>query len=161
MSRIRLPEGVPAENHSSRRQRFRSEACADLDNRVTPTAPGSAGQNAAGAFSAPDTATPNFNGNKDDASVQRSARTVREKHEVYERVVEDDENSDDETPSKDNGDEDEVIAHGFHPPAPLLILIAIGLLLIALAAFVVSRNQETTPLCSELPAWNQYNCIPG
>ncbi|MEO1135839.1 MAG: hypothetical protein AAFW68_04395 [Pseudomonadota bacterium] len=159
MSRIRLPEGVPAENQNTSRQRYGGDAGVDKRGGFAPTASGSAGQEPSStAYSAPDTATPIFLGNPESDSVRSSARTVREKHEVYERVVEDDE---DETPSKDTGDEDDVITHGFHPPAPLLILIAIGLLLIALAAFVVSRNQETTPLCSELPAWNQYNCIPG
>lgn len=41
------------------------------------------------------------------------------------------------------------------------ILLLIGLIFVGLTAYLVMKNREPVPLCSEQPEWNQYNCRPG
>lgn len=157
MTRFRLPEGVPADNQDRPgRDDFHERKAGFADGVSTRSALKKPAEPIT-----PDTATPQFDNRRKAGAPHAAAKTVVEKREVYERIVEDDEDEQDERPVRKNGDDEDLIHHGFHPPAPVLILIAIGLLLIALAAFVVSRNQDPTPLCSQLPSWNQYDCIPG
>lgn len=118
----------------------------ELPEGVAPT-------NEKTSFQTPDVATPDFARTPQESL---KPKTVREKHETYERVVEEDEEDEDED------DEDHLIhVHGPHGPGQLVLMIAIALLLAALAVFVFMSNRQETPLCSEQPEWNQYNCRAG
>ena len=141
MSRFRLPDGVPQDNQA----------------RTFAAASGGAPE-----FKAPDPAAPDFAIPASNAGIG-----IREKlkdapafvrapdpspHFAKVTIETDDDEDDDE--EVQNG-----LVHGPHPPAPVLVLIAIGLLLIAFAAFVVSQRQEPgLPDCASQPEWNQYNC---
>lgn len=131
MSRGELPEGVPPDN--------RTKAF-------------SAHSGARTGFAVPDTVTPVFEtaGGLRDKDLAALARVVIE-------VEEEDENKSE----KKKDDEDDKLIHGPHLPAQFLILIAIALVLAALAAYVLSQNQEPAPLCADLPHWNQFNCRAG
>lgn len=157
MTRLRLPEGVPVDNQEKSERLGYQRAGA---RRAVGTASLNASPND-GDYIAPDTATPQFKQFNRTDDLHAAARTVHEKREVYERIVEEDESEEEDDSPRKRSDDADLIHHGFHPSATLLILIAIGLVLVALAAFALTRNQEATPLCSELPAWNQYNCLPG
>ena len=149
MSRIRLPDGVPSDNQDTTRQAFGSN---DFE------APG---------FRAPDTATPDFAipaSNEPAAKSSLAAAPGKDERSFvrapelapsFARVtIETDEDEDDD-------DEEELgIVHGPHTSTPILILVAIGLLLIAFAAFFMSRDQGDPglPDCASQPEWNQYNC---
>jgi hypothetical protein len=102
-------------------------------------------------FAAPDTATPAFD---------KSREGLRDHDRVglSRVVIEVDDEDDDEM---ENENEDDKLIHGPHHQAQTLILIAIGLVLAALAAYVVSQNQNPAPLCANQPEWNQYNCRAG
>ena len=76
---------------------------------------------------------------------------------ILSRVVVELEEEEDE----DDKDKDDRLVHGPHLPAPTLILIAIGLVLAAIAAYVISQNQTPAPLCATQPEWNQYDCRAG
>lgn len=41
------------------------------------------------------------------------------------------------------------------------ILLLIGLIFVGLTAYLITKNREPIPLCSEQPEWNQYNCRSG
>lgn len=127
-----------------------------LPEGVFPTNDESAFSDSA-SFQAPDTATPNFSKRPPDGPRDVSAKPAFQlKSRSSDRFVEDDQDEDDE-----DKNDDVIIVHGHHAPGPLIILIAIGLVLAALAAFVMVRNQQPVPLCSEQPDWNQYNCRAG
>ena len=138
----RLPDGVPFDNQTL----FGGDKTAD-------PATGEPG------FKAPDMATPAFArqllptspASGSDEMSKRMARVIV--------AIEDDDDDDDEEEAETKSED--VLVHGPHAPAPFLILIAIGLVLAALAAYVLSSNQEPQPYCSQQPEWNQYDCIPG
>lgn len=131
-----LPDAVPPDNSARARADFSAVS-----------------EDAASFGSIPDMATPAFARPDFD---QASARTVRERHEVHERVVE---SEDDETDDSNGNDDAGVDAIDMR--RPILLLIAIVGLLGALGAIVLSQNRQGTPLCSTQPSWNQYNCAPG
>jgi hypothetical protein len=135
MSRISLPEGISPTNEKSV---FSDDA----------------------EFTAPQTAIPEFSkACTPDPSKKPEMASVshpRFKSKISDRFVREE---DDDEDDKQN---DEVnILHGPHTPGPLIILIAIGLVLAALAAFVLVSNQQPLPLCADQPDWNQYNCRAG
>lgn len=140
MSRFRLPDGVPPDNQA----------------RTFAASSGEATE-----FKAPDTATPDFaipasnagfgirENLKDAPAFVRAPDPAP--HFAKVTIETDDEDDDEEVK---NG-----LVHGSHPPAPVLVLVAIGLLLIAFAAFVVSQRQDPVLSdCASQPEWNQYNC---
>ena len=137
----RLPDGVPFDNQTL----FGADETADPATGET-------------IFNAPDMATPAFARPQPRTSPasdcgEMSKRMAR----VIVAVEDEDDEEDDEAETKD----EDVLVHGPHAPATFLILIAIGLVLAALAAYVLSSNQEPRPYCSQQPDWNQYDCIPG
>ncbi len=138
MSRVQLPEGVAPSNEKKTFDAAPAEGKAD--------------------FVAPDMATPAY-AREDKES--RFNRTVHEKHEVYERVVEEDDDEEDEEEIGRGPREETYPLNATHGPSVLHILIAISFLLLVLAGIVVAKNRQTTPYCSDLPEWNQYNCLPG
>lgn len=139
MSRFRLPDGVSPDNQA---RTFGAPASAEP------------------AFRAPDTATPDFAIPASNAGFE--ARESLKDVPVFVRApdlaprfakvtIETDDDDDEE---EANG-----LLHGPHAPAPVLVFVAIGLLLIAFAAFVVSQRQEPVLSdCASQPEWNQYNC---
>lgn len=136
MGRVSLPEGVAPTNEKS----------AHGDAR----------------FAVPDTAIPDFaiSETRTTPPAAMQAEPPQLKSRRFYRFEEDDE--DDEEEDKRRKKDPVQIAHGAHAPGPVAILVAIGLVLAALAAFVIARNQPgSLPLCSEQPDWNQYNCRPG
>jgi len=164
VTKARLPDGVPSDNSS----RLNKSIAASLDAggempRLQPASrKKSGGPNV--IFAATNTATPNFTGlqtesapaasldssadfPEDNASRARFSRVIVE-------VEEDEDDDDDDDKKKSTGE----LLHGPHLPAPMLILIAIGLLLAALGAYVTSQNQDPQPYCSQQPDWNQFNC---
>lgn len=101
-------------------------------------------------FAAPDTATPGFvYGGLDERSHRRR---IHEREEEREIIIEEDDDDDDGPVIRDNGGNGDNIK---------FILIALGLIFIALAAYNYTQNKKRLPLCSTQPEWNQYNCLPG
>ncbi|GJL92052.1 hypothetical protein [Hyphococcus sp.] len=164
MTKGSLPDGVPSDNRSG----FGKTDTASFDGASAHSRPPARPQNGkAGSgvtFAAPDMAVPNFIDPADEPAAKSKPDALHvfpdenNAHTRFSRVVleveEDDDEDDDEDEKKSNG----VLAHGPHLPAPMLILIAIGLLLAALGAYVTSQSQDPQPYCSQQPAWNQYNC---
>ena len=147
MSRGRLPEGVPFDNLSgSVPADAASFAVSAPSNKI--------------AFTAPDMATPSFQNpaTTPPASPSAIAETSSPRFSRVTVEVDDDEEEDDD--DKDKRSQKFGVLHGPHVSAPILILIAIGFLLAALAVYVGSQNQGPDPFCSQQPEWNQYNCRP-
>ena len=131
-----------------------------LPDGVAPTNEKGAHKETVG-FAVPDTATPEFTNPGNRPPRPRAAKTdpPRLKNGRFHRFEEDDEDDDDDKRRKKDPIQ---IVHGPHAPGPVILLVAIGLVLAALAAFVIVRNQPNElPLCSEQPDWNQYNCRAG
>lgn len=166
MSRIRLPDGVPSDNQNSSGQKsnWRAKTHARAEHSAAREA-ARVGEHEGRDFIAPNTATPDFAIPADNKPCMPGADAVDAPFFArppdlaphFTTVIietDDDDEEDDDDDEEENG-----LVHGPHPPAPFLILVAIGLLLIALAAFIVSRNEEPgVPDCSGQPEWNQYNC---
>lgn len=141
MSRFRLPDGVPPDNHT---RTFAAAAGGEPE------------------FRAPDTATPDFAIPASNAGFQARENLkdvpalVRAPDSAphFAKVIIETDDDDDDEEEVQNG-----LIHGPHAPAPVLVLVAIALLLIAFAAFVVSQRQEPgLPDCASQPEWNRYNC---
>lgn len=133
-----------------------------LPEGVAPTNSKNAPEDAAG-FAVPETATPDFvaaENRRSAVGAVQAGKQPRSTSGRFYRFEEDDDDDDDEERARKR---DPVhIVHGAHAPGPVIILVAIGLVLAALAAFVIARNQpQALPLCSEQPDWNQYNCRAG
>lgn len=142
MSRFRLPDGVPPDNQT----------------RTFATAAGGERE-----FKAPDTATPDFAIPASNAAFEarKNLKNVAafapasDSAPRFTKVTIETEDDDEDEEKVQNG-----LLHGPHAPAPVLVLVAIGLLLIAFAAFSVSQRQEPTLSdCASQPEWNQYNCL--
>ncbi len=151
MSRSRLPAAVPPDNQTK---------------SFGQSAPHGAGGE--GPFEAPDTATPDFvipNSNAGLSGAGLAASRSAAEAPAFTRppdpapafarvVIETDDDEEDE-----DEDEEEERAPGEHQHVPYQILVVIGLLLVALAAFVATRSQDPAlPDCASQPEWNQYNC---
>ncbi|WDI30885.1 hypothetical protein PUV54_13065 [Hyphococcus flavus] len=132
MNRVLLPDGVAPTNDKTE---LGGEADLDLPDTATP------------AFASPQKADP---APQTMPIVQQTLKRGK-----FDRFVEDDDDEDDRKKDDVN------IVNAPHTPGPLLLLIAIGLVLAALAAFAMSNKQEPLPLCADLPEWNQYNCRAG
>ena len=144
MRRSRLPDAVPPDNLSKSYGERGHEPNGD-------------------DYQAPDTATPDFAipksnaahaGPKSEADAPTFVRAP-ETAPAFARVVietDDDDNDDEEDDARD--------ITGNHLDVPYPVLIVIGVLLIALAAYVATRNNEPAglPDCASQPEWNQYNC---
>lgn len=103
-----------------------------------------AGRQGGGAFRAPDTATPAFAAapSRPDSSFARVIIETEDEEETGE---------DEETEERNS------LLHG--PHAPMLILVAVGAVLIVVAAFALSPKENAgLPDCAAQPEWNQYNC---
>lgn len=140
MSRFRLPDGVPPDNRT----------------RTFAVAAGGAPE-----FKAPDTAAPDFAIPASNAGFQ--ARESLNAAPAFVRAPDPAPQFAKVTIETDDDDEEEEaqngLLHGPHAPLPVLVLVAIGLLLIAFAAYVVSQRQEAVLSdCASQPEWNQYNC---
>ncbi|PQA85526.1 hypothetical protein [Hyphococcus luteus] len=141
MSRPRLPDAVPPDNQT------KSFGPSSL--------PGAGGEE---EFKAPDTATPDFAIPNSNAGPEAQndapsfARPPEPAPSFAKVIIETDDEEDEE-----EEEEDHLMGGHQHPSYRLLIVI--GVLLIALAAFVASRNQgPDLPDCASQPEWNQYNC---
>ncbi|WP_425408956.1 hypothetical protein [Hyphococcus sp.] len=140
-------------------------------DRVSPLPDGVAPSNAKSAqrdavkFTVSDTAVPGFSagGAKiTPRNLQVTKQAPASSSRFYRFEEDDDEDDEDKNADKKRAPDPFHLSHAPHAPGPMAILVAIGLVLAALTAFVAMRNQpEPLPYCSEQPDWNQYNCRIG
>lgn len=135
MGRVILPEGVAPTNET-----------------------GSMSESA--GFSVPNTATPEFACANDQPVLSAAAQPepIQTSRGRFYRFEEDDDEDDEDKKRKASVRS----LHGAHPPRAVIFLVAIVLVLAAIGAFVIAREQaDPLPYCSEQPEWNQYNCRAG
>ncbi len=134
------------------RKRREGPKFSDLPDAVAPTnekpatASLSAGAPTGGnsAWSVPDMATPSF------ASVRKrfDSKARRVVREEYEELVDDDDDAP-RPPRKKS------------PPPSYVWPIAVAAIFISIISLMVALADDSVPLCSEQPEWNQYNCRAG
>ncbi len=60
-----------------------------------------------------------------------------------------------------HGDDGGALPKGNMKLRAMIAMIATAGLLTALAVVIIANDRSPTPLCSELPEWNQHNCRSG